>query len=417
MSNKQKAMEGVVLNESFNSVSVLVDTVTQRGDQYIETIVQQTIQQIESGYVPPNPKAEHASDFVWRLRPSQLRALALQEFLSPPPIWGAKINLANLYIGAEHSERITRSLILNETVTSLDLSGCDIGTAGCVKLMSCLERNSTLKHLSLNGNYLEPRAAEAAKKVMGKLESLHLACNRLGDRGFLELAEGLRESKTLQFLNVRANGATGFGIFRLIEAMDMNLLNKLSDTTRDELAKLRQQMHKNEATLRSLAPQPPPTPQQMGSPMSDASGTGTGFRRNTVLDLTKKLMATNSAHTPTEAGSPRRLSNVVRRSIASRESSAQPRDALSDSKRISSSSSAFAATVNSVEEERPPTPLTLPFATTQNNTSCNALWVNGNISVPKELLDGLKDILAARFPVPPEGALAKKKKGGKKSKK
>lgn len=400
------------MNASLGSTaSALAEVAASRGEQYVTAIVQQAVHQIESGIIPPNPKAEHASDYCWRLRPSQLRALALQEFLEPPPMWGARINLSNLCIGSAHSETIGRALILNETVTSLDLSGCDIGTAGAVKLFGCLERNRSLKHLSLNGNFLEAPVVEGAKKCIQKLESLHLACNRLGDRGLMDLADAIRETRTLQFLNVRANGATGIGVFRLIEALDSGLLNRLSEKTRDDLALQRQVLQKRESAYRALHAPQPPLLQNPTTPasLSDAGGSTT-FRRSLVLDAARKGLASAGSPMmgPENAAMARRFSSLARRSLASREATTT-RDALSDSARAGTSS--LQATLNEIELSRPPTPLTLPFAATQSNASINALWVNGNVPVPDELLDALKQILASRFPQPPEGANVKKKKG------
>ncbi len=115
---------------------------------YITAAVEDAKRTIETAVLPTNPRDPSNGVLPWRIRPSEMRALAVQDYLAPPPEWGVKINLASMYIGPDHAKAVAHSLILNHTVTTLDLSCCDMGTDAAIELMHCLERNKTLKHLN-----------------------------------------------------------------------------------------------------------------------------------------------------------------------------------------------------------------------------------------------------------------------------
>lgn len=355
-----------------------------RTSEYVAMAVNDAKHFIETAVLPPNPKDPANAHLTWRLRPSQLRAIAMQEYLEPPAPWGLKVNLANLSIGPSHCNTIAKALILNHTVTSLDLSCCDMETEACVHLFQCIGRNSTLRHLNINGNFIEAPGAVAAAGCINRLETLHMACNRLGDKGCIAIAEALPSSSTIKFLNVRGNGATKFGVFKLLEALDPNIIAKFSPELKDAMA-VAQKEYKKElqvelsgSTKKSLTNTP-------ASPTTNESLTGSQSQP-------KRLGGLGGSVAEERTASDRRMS--IRRA-------APP---LTAAAAVGESTTAAAG--------RSPTPV--GASTTPGNSSITALWVQANLDIPQEMIDHLTSIMAARFPPPPEGFGNKKSKKGKK---
>lgn len=194
----------------------------------VDAAVREAKQLIETAVLSPNSlqglKEKKGVALLMYQQELQRKEQQLQaEGLPPPPPWGLKVNLSNLCIGPRHGESVAHSMILNNNVTLLDLSGCDLGTEGAVAVLRCLQRNHTLEHLALSGNFLEPPAAVAAAAVLAtpscSLQSLALSCNKIGDDGAAALADSLRTNRTLTFLNVRGNGITDVGASALLDSM------------------------------------------------------------------------------------------------------------------------------------------------------------------------------------------------------
>lgn len=200
-------------------------------DRYdpVETAIREAKHVIETSTLPtPNPhRVLRELKGVARMmyvREMQRREQELAaEGAEPPPPWGLKVNLSNLCIGPTHAESVARSMILNETVTTLDLSMCDLGTDGAVAVVHCLQKNKALEHLVLNGNFMGPPVAIKAAHMLSLptcfLQSLSVSCNSIGDEGAIALASALRVNKQLTFLNVRSNGITDAGATALLESM------------------------------------------------------------------------------------------------------------------------------------------------------------------------------------------------------
>jgi Ran GTPase-activating protein (RanGAP) involved in mRNA processing and transport len=175
--------------------------------------------------------------------------------LEPPPKpsdTATHINLSGLRIGAAHCRSISRAMILNTSVVVLDLTACDMTDAGSAELFSCLSRNKTLEQLVIAGNHLTPAAAppmaDYLKLPKCPLKGLVVACNNLGDAGTVALAGSLATNRSLEFLNLRANGVTDEAAKVLMEQMkpDVNTtlltawmnLNHLSEAVTAELLQL-----------------------------------------------------------------------------------------------------------------------------------------------------------------------------------
>ncbi|EPY26896.1 hypothetical protein STCU_00823 [Strigomonas culicis] len=175
------------------------------------------IELIETKEVMPDPDAPSCERY--RLRPSEEAAVLVKNLENPPPPWGLKISLAQSFIGAAKCVHIGRKLILNKTVTYLDLSMCDL-RGGAASFFSHLAKNTTLRHLSVNGNYIGDEGAVAASSSLSHLESLHIASNGISDKGAKHLSDALRNSATLKILNIRNNSLTLKGLVPFLLALE-----------------------------------------------------------------------------------------------------------------------------------------------------------------------------------------------------
>ena len=325
--------------------------------------------------------------FEWKQRPSTLRQIAVEHFLNPPPPWGLRVNLASLYIGPEHCNTIAQSMLLCKTVTSLDLSMCDMQTESAVYLFKCLKgRNKVLRHLNLNGNFIDPPGGVAAATCVGQLESLHLACNNIGDVGCIAISHELRRTNTMKFLNVRANNITNVGIHKLLEALSPEAAEAI------DLA----QFAKPAIVIPRDVEVVPAATQTLQAMMA-------GSTSSTTLNSPSGNQAAAAPSSP--IGSPQNVSSPRLSSVA------QPGQRR-QSRLYTTAIIALAGA--SPDLSSSPRGETIPFLDRSvKNTSINALWVQLNKNVARVLEEQIVSILAARFPQPPEGFNDKKKKGKK----
>lgn len=435
---------------------------------HINAAVEEATRMIHTAVLPVNPRDPRNGILGWRLRPSEMRALAVQEFLEPPPEWGLKINLANMFIGPDHARTIAHALILNHTVTTIDLSCCDMGTSAAVELMQCLERNTTLKHLNISGNLIGPEGGvKAASSLLNKLETLHLACNELGDVGGAAIAEALRYSTKIKFLNLRGNHMRLYTLYTLIEALDPTLHSQLSDELKAELAASRAIVREEEAKTRArlvLAAKDLYISSGASSPLTvtstlaadrgmmfdqAATPAALGGRRGSVSSFMASSQNESLQDGPSSAKKSSRSKNAMTfdrtvEGVASPEGGISPKSGKQpqppsdaspkkDSFRSSVAAAIYGKSVTSSGKagidvvlpttaplsalDLAPSPLFSPSANSPKSTVCNALWLHGNLDVlPKELLDLLNKTLTLRVPQPPEGMNSKKKKGRGKGK-
>ncbi|KAH9600514.1 Leucine-rich repeat [Trypanosoma melophagium] len=183
-----------------------------------EIAYKRVIEAIETAAIPPDPDAPSCN--MWRLRPSEEVAHAMQRYLNPPPRWGLNLSLSSMFLGSEKCISIGRKLILNNTVTTIDISMCDMQDKGAVEFFSCLKRNKCLKHLNVDGNYIGDKGAIAAAKCIQNLETLHMSCNDIHDEGAIAIASSLRISSKIKTINLRANRITFYGAYKLIDALE-----------------------------------------------------------------------------------------------------------------------------------------------------------------------------------------------------
>ena len=113
------------------------------------------------------------------------------------------------YYNSEGLTQLAECLRVNATITSLDLSGNDIGAAGATQLAQCLRVNATLTNLVLPCNSIgDAGATQLAEclRINSTLTSLDLWCNYIGAAGAMQLAECLRVNTTLTSLSLSDDG-------------------------------------------------------------------------------------------------------------------------------------------------------------------------------------------------------------------
>ncbi|RNF09935.1 uncharacterized protein Tco025E_06888 [Trypanosoma conorhini] len=197
-----------------------------------DTAYRRAVEAIEVATIPPDPDAP--SCLMWRLRPSEEAAILVQRYLNPPPQWGIKLSLSSTFLGPERCMSLGRKLILNNTVTTLDLSMCDMQDEAAAEFFNSLKRNRCLKHLNVDGNYISDKGASAAAECVQNLETLHMSCNIIHDKGAIDIASFLRKSAKIKTLNLRANRITFYGAYRLIAALEP-VLDRVSPALREAI--------------------------------------------------------------------------------------------------------------------------------------------------------------------------------------
>ena len=133
-------------------------------DPSVEILVSDALRIVERTPLPPPPWVEALKRP--RARPSEDQHRAYDAHVFPMPEWGLNINLSSSYMGISQGRRIAQMMVTNATVTTLDLSACDLYSEGCEALVACLKRNAVLRHLSLNGNRIGPKGAVALAEYL-----------------------------------------------------------------------------------------------------------------------------------------------------------------------------------------------------------------------------------------------------------
>jgi hypothetical protein len=115
---------------------------------------------------------------------------------------------------------IAKTLSVNRTLTTLDLSNCGLLDEGCIDLFTVgMKDNRTLKHLYLNTNGISSHGASVVAEYFnngGPLESLYMSCNPLGDDGVEVLANSLKDNTHLVRLGLASCAIGQVGIDALV---------------------------------------------------------------------------------------------------------------------------------------------------------------------------------------------------------
>lgn len=337
--------------------------------------------------LPPDPFAPSCNQF--RLRPSEEAAIFIQRYLNPPPPWGLKINLSRTFLGPEKCLKLGQKLILNRTVTYLDLSMCDLEEKMSKDFFFCIERNFTLRHLNVNGNAIRDTGAIAAAKCIGNLESLHMASNEITDIGALAIADAVRVSGKIKTLSLRSNDITIYGLYKIMDALEPSL-GLMPPEVQTLIAE-------------KESPAPPPTETLSEPPESKrASVISGGVSGRQKEDGPPNPESGAAAAVGGEGPSKRVSETPVMGEAAPHSRRATVGDAESSGKPAVEKDDKAEKGEEEEEEE-------IPY-----NETLHTLWVDYNEPFPEQVLKNLNVILSKRIPQPPPGLLKKKGKGKKK---
>uniref|UniRef100_A0A8B9L5N0 NLR family, CARD domain containing 3 n=1 Tax=Astyanax mexicanus TaxID=7994 RepID=A0A8B9L5N0_ASTMX len=135
------------------------------------------------------------------------------------------LSLADSSISSKGIKPLSRALLVNRTLTILDLHGNNIGTKGAKTLAEALRMNQIIVSINLQSNSIEDEGARALAEVLQsnrKLTSLNVQKNGIGPDGVKRIAESLKKNQILQDLNVSSNHLGDLGTVALAQALVVN---------------------------------------------------------------------------------------------------------------------------------------------------------------------------------------------------
>ncbi|KAL1248329.1 hypothetical protein QQF64_021647 [Cirrhinus molitorella] len=142
------------------------------------------------------------------------------------------LSLADNSISSKGIKPLSRALLVNRTLTNLDLRGNNIGAKGAKTLCEALKMNQVLVSVNLQNNHIEDEGARALAEVLQsnrKLTTLNVQKNGIGPEGVKKIGEALTKNQTLQDLNVSSNHLGDLGTVALAQALMVNhILHTLS---------------------------------------------------------------------------------------------------------------------------------------------------------------------------------------------
>uniref|UniRef100_A0A4W3HUM5 NLR family CARD domain containing 3 n=1 Tax=Callorhinchus milii TaxID=7868 RepID=A0A4W3HUM5_CALMI len=165
-----------------------------------------------------------------------------------------KISLAENLISNKGAKAIARALMVNRTLSTLDLRSNSIGPKGAKALADALKINQALVSLNLQNNFVGEEGAKYtadALHVNHKLTSLHLQKNSIGPEGAKRLAAALKINRSLKELILSSNCVGDVGAAAIAESLKVNnslailnlQSNSISNTGASKLTKALQLNH------------------------------------------------------------------------------------------------------------------------------------------------------------------------------
>ncbi|KAM5227239.1 NLR family CARD domain-containing protein 3 [Ctenodactylus gundi] len=136
-----------------------------------------------------------------------------------------KISLAENQISNKGAKALARSLLVNRSLTTLDLRSNCIGPQGAKALADALRINRTLTSLSLQNNIIRDDGAGSMAEALVSnqtLSVLHLQKNTIGPAGAQRVAEALKQNRNLKELMFSSNSIGDKGAKALAEALKVN---------------------------------------------------------------------------------------------------------------------------------------------------------------------------------------------------
>ncbi|XP_059010124.1 NLR family CARD domain-containing protein 3 isoform X1 [Mustela lutreola] len=136
-----------------------------------------------------------------------------------------KISLAENQISNKGAKALARSLLVNRSLTSLDLRSNSIGPQGAKALADALKINRTLTFLSLQSNAIRDNGARSVAEALAAnrtLSVLHLQKNTIGPVGAQQMADTLKQNRSLKELIFSSNSIGDGGAEALAKALKVN---------------------------------------------------------------------------------------------------------------------------------------------------------------------------------------------------
>ncbi|XP_037669453.1 LOW QUALITY PROTEIN: NLR family CARD domain-containing protein 3 [Choloepus didactylus] len=136
-----------------------------------------------------------------------------------------KLSLAENQIGNKGARALARSLLVNRSLTALDLRCNNIGPPGAKALADALKINRTLASLSLQSNTIKDDGARSMAEALASsraLSVLHLQKNTIGPLGARQMAHALKQNRSLKELMFSSNSLGDEGTKALAEALKVN---------------------------------------------------------------------------------------------------------------------------------------------------------------------------------------------------
>ncbi|XP_015732849.2 LOW QUALITY PROTEIN: NLR family CARD domain-containing protein 3 [Coturnix japonica] len=136
-----------------------------------------------------------------------------------------RLSLAENQICNKGAKALARSLMVNRSLTVLDLRSNTIGPSGAKALADALKKNQVLLSLNLQHNVIKEEGATALAEALltnRRLITLHLQKNSIGAHGARKLAEALVQNCSLKELMLSSNSVGDNGSVALAEALKVN---------------------------------------------------------------------------------------------------------------------------------------------------------------------------------------------------
>ncbi|XP_044247522.1 NLR family CARD domain-containing protein 3 [Ursus arctos] len=136
-----------------------------------------------------------------------------------------RISLAENQISNKGAKALARSLLVNRSLTALDLRSNSIGPQGAKALADALKINRTLAFLSLQSNAIRDNGARSVAEALAAnrtLSVLHLQKNTIGPVGAQQMADTLKQNRSLKELIFSSNSIGDGGAEALAMALEVN---------------------------------------------------------------------------------------------------------------------------------------------------------------------------------------------------
>lgn len=163
----------------------------------------------------------------------------------------SNLNLLNLdrnKFGEEGAKSLAEGIQINQTLTNLSMSDCNIGPAGAYAISQAMSINPRISILNLECNRVV--RSPLSKPIIcsffecESLKVLNIRCNSLGPEGTLAIAEGLQHNDTLQELDVSRTECIGNAAIQIACSLQSNKSlqvlnisdNKIGTIASEELA-------------------------------------------------------------------------------------------------------------------------------------------------------------------------------------